>query len=209
MPLELRTFWLENITMKPRQFLFLLFLVQQILSGCATSSNKGPRGNPLAQAARLGNIEELKKISQQQNMTYDDVDDNGVSALMIASRFGQVETVRFLLENGANVDRQDRDQQSALEYALLGNAEEDQKKSTLQLLLTKGANPFRPNAFGLIPVFEMASEGYLEALKTLNYAEQRACDRVLVNKYEDTIVNLAKQRNHMDVARFLESQGCR
>ena len=42
--------------------------------------------------------------------------------LMIESEYGHIEIVNFLVEQGANLDVQDKDGNTALHYAILGNS---------------------------------------------------------------------------------------
>ena len=50
------------------------------------------------------------------NSTYDNC-----TPLMIAAERGQMKLVTFLIEHGANLDRRDKDDQTALHYAVCGS----------------------------------------------------------------------------------------
>ena len=104
-------------------------------------------------AARLGDVETLKRLSEdREKQPIDRIDGNGVTALMVASRNGQVDAVRFLLANGADVKRADKDWQTALGYAVLGSADDDKRKTVTGILLENGADPFLSDGCGAVPV---------------------------------------------------------
>ncbi len=161
-------------------------------------------------AARLGDVETLKRLSEdREKQPIDRIDGNGVTALMVASRNGQVDAVRFLLANGADSKRADKDWQTALSYAVLGSADDDKRKAVTRLLLENGADPFLPDGYGAVPVREIVSLGYLEILKTLNFTDKSPCDRALPRRGDDSIVELARKSEQEEVMKYLQSIGCR
>jgi len=161
-------------------------------------------------AARLGDVETLKRLSEdREKQPIDRIDGNGVTALMVASRNGQVDAVRFLLANGADAKRADKDWQTALSYAVLGSADDDKRKTVTRLLLEGGADPFLSDGYGAVPVREIVSLGYLEIVKTLNFTDKSPCDRALPRKGDDSIVELARKSEQDEIMKYLQSIGCR
>ncbi len=76
--------------------------------------------SPLCSAIVKGDIEAVKKFIQYGS----DVNEtsNGMTALMLAARYNQVEIVKLLLKNGAEKEVKDEKGFTALKYAELSNA---------------------------------------------------------------------------------------
>lgn len=84
------------------------------------SNNYAP--NPLCIAISKGDSETAKKIVEyggDVNQTY-----NGLTPLMIAARYNNVEMINLLIAKGANVATKDEKGNTALRYAELSNAKE-------------------------------------------------------------------------------------
>ncbi|KXG46958.1 Dilute [Penicillium griseofulvum] len=93
----------------------------------------------LNMAASNGDVERVRKLVQGQARTYVDVnkpDEEGTVPLIYASCFGHQEVVAALIEAGAFVDRQDRNQWSALMWAMT-----NRHKTIAKILLDNGASP--------------------------------------------------------------------
>ncbi len=83
--------------------------------------------SPLTVAVVKGDLEIVKKFIEYGVDVNESSD--GVTPLMLAARYNKVEIMKFLLENGANVDAKDNHGFNALKYAELSNA-----KETLEIL---------------------------------------------------------------------------
>ncbi|CAI7598562.1 unnamed protein product [Penicillium discolor] len=93
----------------------------------------------LNMAASNGDVERVRKLVQGQARTYVDVnkpDEEGTVPLIYASCFGHQEVVSALIVAGALVDRQDRNQWSALMWAMT-----NRHKTIAKILLDNGASP--------------------------------------------------------------------
>ncbi|KGO71968.1 Dilute [Penicillium italicum] len=93
----------------------------------------------LNMAASNGDVERVRKLVQGQARTYVDVnkpDEEGTVPLIYASCFGHHEVVAALIVAGALVDRQDRNQWSALMWAMT-----NRHKMIAKILLDNGASP--------------------------------------------------------------------
>jgi ankyrin repeat protein len=176
-----------------------------VLTGCTSTQPRIDNANMWARAARLGDIEMIIHLEKNN---FNDEDANGLTALMIASRFGKVEMVQYLLSHGAKADTIDHDKQSALDYVLYANLPVESKRIITQLLLEKGADPFRPNFLGLAPIYEMVANGFLDEIKILRFTEKSACDRMILKSTDGSIVNLAIQNEYTELAHYLKSMGC-
>ncbi|MBF01234.1 MAG: hypothetical protein CMP77_14845 [Flavobacterium sp.] len=77
---------------------------------------------PLCVAICKGDLETVKKFIEYGA----DVNEksNGATPLMLAARYNQVEMIKLLLENGANLRLEDQKGFTAIKYAELSNAKE-------------------------------------------------------------------------------------
>jgi len=78
--------------------------------------------SPLCNAVVQGDFETVKKMVEFGS----DVNEksNGMTPLMIASRYNRVEIVELLLKNGANINLKDAKGKTALQHAERSNAKE-------------------------------------------------------------------------------------
>lgn len=86
------------------------------------NSNLYNETNPLCIAISKGDDATAKKIIEYGG----DVNEkyNGMTPLMIASRYNNVEMIKYLLANGANLNTKDEKGNTALKHAELSNAKE-------------------------------------------------------------------------------------
>jgi len=61
-------------------------------------------GEELCRAAWDGDLKRVKKILSGGNVDVNEKDKYGNTALIRASKWGHIEVVKYLLENGANVN---------------------------------------------------------------------------------------------------------
>jgi ankyrin repeat protein len=71
----------------------------------------------LIDAAKENNLEELEKLSQQENFDSDVNDSSGKTALMWAALYGHKDFVKSLINNGANLHLKDNNKLNALHFA--------------------------------------------------------------------------------------------
>ncbi|ERF75225.1 hypothetical protein EPUS_00017 [Endocarpon pusillum Z07020] len=93
----------------------------------------------LIMAASNGNVNRVNRLVNGAAKEFVDVnalDDDGTGALVYASCFGHQEVVSALLDAGALVDQQDRNQWSPLMWAMT-----NRHKTIAKILLDHGANP--------------------------------------------------------------------
>lgn len=163
--------------------------------------------DPWFRAARTSDIAQLKGMLAG-GKSVDSTSSVGVTALLVAARMGNLETVKWLLENGANVNHRDRDGQSALGYALTGVSRGPKQEEVVSQLLKAGADPFVVDAIGFIPVREMLNLEMDELLKTLSYTDKKPCDRMPKIKGEMSLSQYARKMERVAIAEFFEKQGC-
>ena len=68
----------------------------------------------LFDAAKTGNVETLKMISAELPKLMSERDDKGFTPLIVAAYYDQLEAVKFLVEQGADVNAQDSGGNTAL-----------------------------------------------------------------------------------------------
>lgn len=110
----------------------------------------------LNMAASNGDVERVRKLVQGRAKDYVDVnmpDEEGTVPLIYASCFGHQDVVSALLDAGAFVDRQDRNQWSALMWAMT-----NRHKTIAKTLLDHGASPDIKSSSGGT-VFDFAQPG--------------------------------------------------
>ena len=116
-------------------------------------------------AAEKGNIERIKEL-----MDYIDIntkDAYGINALMHALIFNNLESVEFLLENGADVNSIDYEYQTPLIYAVQKNNAE-----IVKLLISKGADINFKDARNRTALDIAKSKGYDDIAKILENAKK-------------------------------------
>lgn len=188
--------------------LAVAIVVSQLMS-CTTKDKieTTVAGDPWFRAARTADIAAMKKMVAE-GKAIDTASEVGVTALLVASRMGNLQTMKWLLENGANAKHLDKDRQSALSYALTGNATGPKQVEAVELLIKNGADPFVVDSIGFLPVMEMLALEMDGPLKMLDYTDKRECDRMPKLKDELTLSQAARKMNRVDLAEFFEKQGC-
>ena len=122
------------------KYLLLTTIVTVVLVGCA-SNDEGISGNlimqassPLAEAARVGNAEEVIILLAEGN----DIDERDIqydaTALQWAAEYGHKGIVEILTSNGADLNALNNDGRTALHWATLNS-----KLEVCKLLIKKGA----------------------------------------------------------------------
>jgi ankyrin repeat protein len=127
----------------------------------ATAMRPSP---PLHQAARDGDVAAIAELlaAGPPNLA-DRSDDYGYTPLQVAAEAGQAAAVTALLDAGAGVNRENReDGRTALHYAAIGN-----KADVVALLLARGADAAAQDMGECRAVSLAASAGATAALKLL------------------------------------------
>ncbi|XP_036897659.1 cyclin-dependent kinase 4 inhibitor B [Sturnira hondurensis] len=117
------------------------------------------------------------------------------AGLTSAAARGQVETVRQLLEAGADPNGVNCFGRRPIQVMMMGSTH------IAELLLLHGADPNCADPATLTrPVHDAAREGFLDTLVALHRAGARLDVR---DAWGRLPVDLAEQRGHLDVARYL------
>lgn len=118
-------------------------------------------------------------------------------SLASAAAQGQVEQVRQLLEAGADPNRANRFGRRPIQVMMMGSAQ------VAKLLLLHGAEPNCMDPTTLTrPVHDAAREGFLDTLMVLHLAGARLD---VQDAWGRLPVDLAQERGHRDVVRYLRA----
>jgi ankyrin repeat protein len=116
-------------------------------------------GREILQAAKNGDLAKIRKLVELQPSLMKVVDDEGSSPLHMAAGAGHLESVKFLLDQGAQVDPRDEDGETPLFLAApYGHGE------VAALLLDKGASVGPRNSGGFSPLHFVEDAAMAELL---------------------------------------------
>ncbi|KAF8399917.1 hypothetical protein HHK36_015787 [Tetracentron sinense] len=119
--------------------------------------------SPLMFVAQIGDIEALKSLIEQPDISLDDQDDNGFSAVMFAALEGHVEVFRLLVYAGADVKLCNKSSKSAIALSELNQNHVLFEKVMLAFALEKGNR----GAGGFYALHCAARRGDLVAVRLL------------------------------------------
>ena len=149
--------------------------------------------------AQKGNVKEVKKIIQDKSVV-SRTDEDGWSALMIATRNNQDEVAKLLLENSASVTAQCK---SSGVNALINSARNGNNE-IVNLLLDKGSDPnhalFKSKKNALMIAIEA---GHFDVVKTLI---NRGSDLSLQSSDGETALAIATRLNYKGMVRLIQSK---
>ena len=74
---------------------------------------------PPHQLASEGNLEEMKAMIENFGLTLKEVDESGQTMLHAATKTGQIQVMRYLIDSGINIDATDSDGNTALHIAVI------------------------------------------------------------------------------------------
>jgi len=127
-------------------------------------------------------------------------DDNGNTALMLASFNGHVKVIEILLSNGANINKKDVNGRTALMFASSGPFPE-----AVNLLLKKGANINDiDNVEKWSALMFAAAEGNNEVIKTLI---KKGADINMSDIDGESAYDFAVNNGHTETAKLIKEAG--
>ncbi|KAJ6216580.1 hypothetical protein RDWZM_007737 [Blomia tropicalis] len=122
------------------------------------------------------------------------------SPLLEAAAGGFVDTIRTLIQNGADVNEKNQQNSTPLMLACAGG-----HLAAVQELFNHGAYMEDQNENGHTPLMEAASGGHVEVARFL---VSRGCNiNVHSNEYKETALTLAAYKGHFEMVRFLINAG--
>lgn len=156
-----------------------------------------PMEEAFRNAAFEGNSTEVDRLLSQ-NISFDAIDADGRSALMLCCFNGHTQIAEKLIKLGASVNKTDFMGRTALMYASTGPYPE-----TVKLLISSKADlNMTDNDEKFSPLMFAAAEGQMEIVKIL--LENNA-DPLLKDKDNDTAESFARQNGHQAVADYIGS----
>jgi len=152
------------------------------------------------EAAALGDTPRLAQALEASPEAIHDRTGDGWTALHLAAAFGTPEAVQILLQKGADV------------AAISHNAQKNQplhavlalgrNPETLRLLLDAGADPNARQTAGFTAIFSAAAANRRDLAELLI---AHGADSSLTNDFGQTAAGFARERNHTEIANWLES----
>lgn len=189
----------------------LLFLAFQVgLICCQTKQLKidTEKSQQWFKSAKTGDISSLTKLHSELNIPWDFRAQNGVTALMIASRYGQADLIQFLLEKKVEVNLYDQYGYNALSYTLYGPMPLAEKQRIAILLIENKADAFKEDHIQARPVLFLIENGLLEALTKILWTQQETCDQAKQLGPHFSLVNYALEHGQDNAATFFKDQNC-
>src|SRR6056300_1746950 len=122
-------------------------------------------------------------------------------SLVNAVKNGNVNTVKKLLNNGANVNQADNENG----ITPLLTASRNGHTEVVKLLLNKGADVNKAGMFGRTPLWNASGEGHTKVVKVLLGA--RGIDVNKVDNYGQTPLIIASYEGHTEVVKLLLAKG--
>ena len=151
----------------------------------------------LLEAAKSGAVNTVKILVNCTNDTCTTDDEYRDTPLRFAAGYGHVKVVRVLLEGGANVERANANQRTALHRAACYGYLE-----VCRLLLDWGAKVDPLDRWRGTPLHRAARNGHLSVVKLL---VERGADVRLKNNEGQTASDVARRFRNKDVADWLDS----
>jgi ankyrin repeat protein len=142
-------------------------------------------------------VERVKSILKRKPKLLNEFAPDGFQPLGLASFFGHVEIVRFLLESGAEVNTPS---QNGLKVTPLNSAAAGRHYEIAMLLLERDANPNIRQEGDFVPLHSAAMNGQIEMVKLLL---QYGADKDLKSLDGKTARDYALENGHKIVAEVL------
>ncbi|EQA64204.1 ankyrin repeat domain-containing protein [Leptospira alexanderi] len=156
----------------------------------------------LFEAAALGDLEETKRLVSGSSDMINSFSHDGWSALHLASYFGHLEIVKFLISSGANLGLTSK---SKLSYGntALHSAVATGKKAVVELLLEKGADANAlQNPGGITPLHIAASRSGSDGI--IQLLLKKGADKKIWSSEGKTPYTIALEKGNVIEAKLLE-----
>ena len=153
------------------------------------------------EASAAGDALTLRQILSETPQAVREFSGDGWTPLHLAAAFGTPEAVRLLLQNGAQVDAVSQNPQA--NQPLHATLALGRNPETIELLLKAGANPNARQTGGFTPIFSAAAANRRDLVELLI---AHGADPSISNDFAQTAAGFARERNHTELADWLESQ---
>jgi len=151
-------------------------------------------------AAYIGDVKRTRHLLDADASLLDSFSSDGFTPLDLTAYFGQLDLVKFLLERGARVEHEIRNEN--LFTALTGAVAEGHREIA-KLLLDHGANVNHRYAEGAMPLITAASNGDSEMVKLL-LAHGASVDAT--NDAGENASDVAAERGHGEIVTILRTR---
>ncbi|RMD73492.1 MAG: ankyrin repeat domain-containing protein [Lentisphaerae bacterium] len=173
----------------------ILFMLQQQIRH-NQQGNLAPSAEGVFQKALEGDLEAVKKaVEHDPSLVLYPEDGTGKTLLHYATLSGDIDLVRFIIENRPRVNHQDAQGCTALHYAA-----EKGFTEICQLLINAGAYNRISNKIGLRPLHLAAQGGHTEICRILLNESAKVYDLGPMNM---RALHFAVMYNHLDTAELL------
>ena len=149
----------------------------------------------LIRSSAYGHIDMVKKFIED-GADVNAKNNDGNTALMMASWNGHIEVVRFLLKNGADVNAKNNDDNTALQTASMNGRTE-----IVAMLLNNGADVNMKDEEGTTALSAASEAGETEVVKLLL---KNGADVNVIDDNEYTALDWAEEFGHTSVVELLE-----
>jgi ankyrin repeat protein len=176
--------------MKLRDGMWISFLIILLTSGCAVSLNE---------AIQKGDLDDIKSIVSEDRAKINERDDSGNTILHNAVREGNIEIVKYLLSQDADVNIKNSGGETALQIAIYSNNEE-----LIKYLVSNGADVNFKGVYDESPLHDAIMKGNIEIVK---YLVSRGANFNTKNNVQESPLYAAVKNNRLDIVKYLISQG--
>lgn len=146
--------------------------------------------------ARSGTVAEIKDLMKQNQEVINQTNENGFSPLILACYRGNVEVVKFLIENVKDVNYKSQ------EGTALAGLSVKYNKDLVMLLLKRNADPNIPDATGSTPLFWAVKFGNKELIELLL---KHKADKSIKDSMGITPFEYALQTNNEEIINLLKN----
>ena len=175
--------------MKIRHKFFLPLILLALFSGCST---------PVKEPLIHDNLNNIKSIISKDRTKIDEKNEHGNTFLHLAADNGNIEVLKYLVSQGANVNVKDNYGRTPLQVAVNKNNLE-----MVEYLISHGADVNVKDSFSKSPLHDAASIGNIETVQILisHGAQINAKDKI--NK---TPLHHSVEKGHKKITQYLISK---
>ena len=166
---------------------------------CFRFSNTRGEDTPLHKACAHGDVSEVQRLVEEEEVDVDKASTNGPTPLATAAFYGHLSVVRYLVEQGADVDKARATSTTPL-YDAAGNG----FLPIVQYLVEQGADKDKAANDGATPSYIAAANGHLVVVR---YLAEHGADKDKAMDNGSTPMYIAAQQGHLTVVRCLVEQG--
>jgi len=131
--------------------------------------------------------------------------DLGVTVLMYASYNGEIEIVKYLIDNGANINLQSK-HDGKYGFSALTEASRNGHIEVVKYLIDNGADINLQINYGYTALIEASRNGHIEVIK---YLIDNGADINIQDRSGKTALIYATDNKNKEIAKYLKSKGAK